>query len=141
MTSASVATKLACRSRWITCEATGAGFRFEPRADQLLDFRADVRERADRARDLADAQVFGGGREARQVAAGLFVPDGELQAERDGLGVHAVRAADLHRVLELERAALQHLAQTLRGRASRIADACCSSSACAVSTTSLEVRP
>ena len=57
------------------------------------------REGADRARDLADAQVFGRGSQARQIAARFFVPDGELQAERDGLGMHAVGAADLHGVL------------------------------------------
>ena len=87
------------------------GLQAQPRADLFLRFRADVRERPHRARNLAHAQIFRRGAQPRQIAPGLFVPDGELQAERDGLGVNAVRAADLHRVLELERAALQHLAQ------------------------------
>jgi hypothetical protein len=43
-----------------------------------------------------------------QIALHLFVPDGQLQPEGNRLGVHAVRAADLHRVLELERAPLEH---------------------------------
>ena len=79
--------------------------------------------------------------QARQIAAGLLVPDRELQAERDRLGVDAVRAADLHGVLELQRAALQHGAQLLADPRIRIAAACCSSSACAVSTTSFDVSP
>ena len=48
VTSASAATNAAWRSRWITCEATGAGFRSEARADALFGFRADVRRRCRR---------------------------------------------------------------------------------------------
>ena len=61
----------------------------------LFGFRSDVREGADRAGDLAHAQVFGRGAQALQVAPRFLVPDRELQSEGDGLGVHAVGAADL----------------------------------------------
>jgi len=45
--------------------------------------------------------------EAREVAAHLVVPQGDFEAEGDRLGVDAVRAADLRRVLEFEGAALE----------------------------------
>ena len=47
------------------------------------------------------------------IAPVLCVPDGQLPAERDGLGMDAVRAAHHRRVLELEGARLEHLAQAL----------------------------
>ena len=78
--------------------------------------------------------------EALDVAPRFRVPVGQLEAEGDGLGVDAVRAADHGRVLELQGAPLQHLASRCRSCA-MTADACRMSSACAVSTTSLEVRP
>ena len=74
------------------------------------------RERADGARGLADAHVFGGRAQAREVAPCFFVPDGELQSEGDRLGVDAVGAADLHGVAELEGAPLEDVAQLHRGR-------------------------
>ena len=63
-----------------------------------------------------------------------------LQAKGDGLGVNAVGAADLRRVLKFARALFEHFAEALqsasiRREASRIC------SACAVSTTSFEVSP
>ena len=60
---------------------------------------------------LPDAQIFGGGFEALVIPPGFLIPDGELEAESDGLGVHAVRAADLHGVLEFKCAALENVAQ------------------------------
>ena len=90
------------------------GLQAEPLADALLDFRADVGEGAHRAGDLADPQVLGGGAQARQVAPGLLIPDGQLEPEGDGLGVDAVGAADLHGVLEFQGAPLQHFAQVLQ---------------------------
>ena len=76
-------------------------------ADRFLDLGADVGEGADGARDLADAHVLRGGFQPLNVAARLFVPDGKFQTEGDGFGMDAVCAADLHRVLEFERAALE----------------------------------
>ena len=64
-----------------------------------------MREGADGARSFSDAQVFGGGAQSSQSAAGLFVPDGEFKTEGDGLGVDAVGAADLDGVLKFESAA------------------------------------
>ena len=64
-----------------------------------------MREGADRARSFSHAQVFGGGAQTGEAAAGLFVPDGEFKTERDGLGVDPMRAADLDGVLKFEGAA------------------------------------
>src|ERR1700678_1140384 len=61
-----------------------------------------VTEGADGSRELADAEVFGGGVEAGEVALHLGVPEEELEAEGGGLGVDAVGAADDGSVLELD---------------------------------------
>ncbi len=61
-----------------------------------------VAEGADRAGELADAEVFGGGVEAGEVALHLRVPEQQFEAEGGGFGVDAVGAADDGRVLELE---------------------------------------
>ena len=80
-------------------------------ADQVLDARVDVVVGAHGAADLADRGVHRDHAHALQVAADLERPDAELHAERDGLGVDAVRAPDLDRVAELERPPLEYLAQ------------------------------
>ena len=100
-----------------------------------------MRECSDRARNLAHAQIFRRGFEALQIASRFLVPDGELQAEGDRLGVNAMRAADLHGVLELERAPLEHLAQLFHARDAESCEAWRICSACAVSTTSVDVIP
>ena len=51
---ASVVMNSACRSRCRTCDETGAGAQPELRADGLLDLGRQVRERADRAGELAE---------------------------------------------------------------------------------------
>jgi hypothetical protein len=48
------------------------------------------------------------------VPAGFFVPNGQLKAERDRLAMDAVRAADHHRVLVLQRLPLQDDDQLLK---------------------------
>ena len=78
------------------------GLQTQPRADLLFHVGTDVRERSDRARNLAHPQIFRRGFETPLIAPRFLVPDGELQAERDGLGVDAVRAADLHGVFEFD---------------------------------------
>ena len=65
----------------------------------------------DGAADLADGGHAGDEAQALEVAADLEGPHAELHAEGDGLGVDAVRAADLHGVAELEGAPLEHLPQ------------------------------
>ena len=77
---------------------------------------------------------------ARGVAAIFRVPVGDFQAESDRLGVNAVRAADFRRVLEFPRALFENFAE-LAISFSISCEASRTSSACAVSTTSLEVRP
>ena len=49
----------------------GGGLQTQPLADALFDLGADVGEGSDGAGDLADAQIFGGGFEALQIAARL----------------------------------------------------------------------
>ena len=76
----------------------------------------EVAEGADGAGELADAQVFGGGVEAGEVALHLGVPVEQLEAEGGGLGVDAVGAADDGRVLELDGAALEDVERERRCR-------------------------
>ena len=85
----------------------------EPRADRLLDRGRQVGERADRAGDLADRGFLERAREAHALPAHLLGEHEQLEAERGGLGVHAVGAADARGVLELARAPHQHAAQAL----------------------------
>ena len=109
--SARAATKAAWRSRWITCEATGAGFR-SSRAQMRSSTSGPMCAKVPTAPEvLPTRRSSAAARSACQVAAGFLVPDGQLQPEGDRLGVHAVGAADLHGVLELQGAPLQHGAQ------------------------------
>ena len=88
----------------------------EPRAHRLLHRGRQVRERADGARDLADRGLLERAREPHALAAHLLGEHEQLEAERGGLGVHAVGAADARRVLELARAPHEHAAQALDAR-------------------------
>ena len=85
----------------------GDGGEAEFFADGFLMLGLEVAECADGAGELADAQVFGGGVEAGEVALHLGVPEEELEAEGGGLGVDAVGAADDGGVLELDGAGFQ----------------------------------
>ena len=85
----------------------GDGFETEFVADGFFVLGLEVAEGADGAGELADAEVFGGGVEAGEVALHLGVPEQELEAEGGGFGVDAVGAADDGGVLELEGAALE----------------------------------
>ena len=85
----------------MTCDGNGGDFKPEALADLLFVLRIEVRAVADRAGELADAHLLGGHLEALDVALHLGVPVGKLQAEGDRLGMDAVGAADLRRVLEL----------------------------------------
>ena len=48
----------ACRSRWTICVEMCAGLQTELLADVALDARIEMRVRADRAAELADADAF-----------------------------------------------------------------------------------
>ena len=97
-------------------------------------------ECSDRAGKLAHAQIFGGGLEARDIALRLRIPVGDFESEGDGLGVDAVGPPDHGSVFELPRATFEHIGEPLQvARNQR--EACWMSNACAVSTTSFEVRP
>src|SRR6266571_4653752 len=54
--------------------------------------------------------------EALLIAAIFGKPVGDLETESNGLGVHAMSAADLRRVLKFVRALFQHLSETLEPR-------------------------
>src|SRR6266567_2648 len=51
--------------------------------------------------------------EALLIAAIFGKPVGDLETESNGLGVHAMSAADLRRVLKFVRALFQHFTETL----------------------------
>jgi hypothetical protein len=104
----------------MTCVETGAGSK-PRRADPLLDLRVEVRERADRAADLADGHARPRARQTLAVAARLVEPEREGEPERGRLGVDAVRAADLRRVLEFKRAPPQDFEQRVNFREQQIA--------------------
>ena len=70
-----------------------------------------MRKRADCAADLSHRNCFARAQQALAIAAHLVEPERESQTKRSRLSVNAVRAPDLRRVLELERATLQRLDQ------------------------------
>src|SRR3546814_5842040 len=77
--------------------------------DMGLDAGVDIGECADRAGNGAGGDIVARGDETGAVARKFGISLGELQAERDRLGVNAVAAADGGGQLVLEGAALQHL--------------------------------
>ena len=83
----------------------------EALADFLFDLRTKMRAGADRAGNFTDGDLLRGDLKAREVAAIFGVPIGDLQAEGDGLGVNAVRAADFRRVFEFPGAPLENFAE------------------------------
>ncbi len=85
----------------------------EVAAHLLLDLGLHVRELADGARQLADGHGLAGAPQPLEVPPGLHVPDGDLQPERRGFGVHAVGAADDQRVLVPHGEHAQRAAQPL----------------------------
>ena len=80
-----------------------------------------MREGADRPGDLPDADHFARARDALDVALHLGVPEGQLQAKRHDLGVHAMRAADHRRVLVLFSAGLDRAAERRQVREDQVA--------------------
>jgi hypothetical protein len=89
-------------------------FQSQPRADLLFEFRREMREDANCARELAHTHVFRSGHEPRNVALRLGIPVGDLEAECDGLSVNAVSAPDHGSVLKLPRASLQNFGEALQ---------------------------
>ena len=75
--------------------------------DMRFHARIDLREGADRARDRAGRDFLAGGDQPLAGAGKFRIGVGELQPERDGLGMDAVGAADGRRHLVLEGALLQ----------------------------------
>ena len=66
-----------------------------------------MRERAHRTGERADSDLLPNVRQTIPVPAGFFVPNSQFEAERDRFAMHAVRTADHHRVLILQRLPLQ----------------------------------
>jgi len=79
--------------------------------DFLLVLRFEVGCVSHRAGKLADTHLLGRKLKALDVALHLRIPVGQLEAERNRLGVDSVGAADRGSVLELPGAPLQHLAK------------------------------
>jgi hypothetical protein len=72
----------------------GRRLQAEPLADARLDRRIQVRERADRTRDLPHRDHPARAQHALEIPLQLGVPQRELQPERHRLCVHAVRPPD-----------------------------------------------
>ena len=72
-------------------------------ADVALDGRRQMSEGAHGARELAHGHDLPRARDPRHVPIELGVPQRQLQAQRHGLGVHAVRAPDHRRAAVLLR--------------------------------------
>ena len=83
----------------------------EPLADVGFDLRRQMREGADGARQLADADDRARAAYALDVAADLGVPERQLQPERHRLRVDAVGPPDHRRVPMLERPVADGLGQ------------------------------
>jgi hypothetical protein len=83
----------------------------QPFAHALFQFGAEVGEGAYGSGKFPHAHIFSGEAKALDIALGLGIPVGQLEAEGDGLGVDAVRAPDHWCVLELPSAALEHVRQ------------------------------
>ncbi len=73
-----------------------------------------MRENSYRAGKLSDSHVLGRRRKARNIALHLRIPVRQLESERDGLGMNAVRASNHRRVLELPGAAFEHLCEMFK---------------------------
>jgi len=91
----------------------GDGHNAEPKAfaDSLFHFRAEMRGVPDGAGNFSDSHLRGGFAEARDVALIFREPVGDFQAKRDGLGVHAVSAADLRRVAKFVSAQIENFSE------------------------------
>ncbi len=84
----------------------------EPFANGGFHFRPKMRGVAHCAGNFPHGHLPRGVPEAFQVAAVYGKPVGDFQTESDRLGMHAVRAADLRRVLKFARAALEYFSET-----------------------------
>src|SRR4051812_42537329 len=85
----------------------------EARANTLFGLGADVAEGANSSRNLADSHILGGLPEPGEAAERFVVPERDLEPKRNRFGMYAVGPADLDRVLELVRTALQDVEQAL----------------------------
>ncbi len=87
----------------------GDGVRREPQlgANVLFHFRPLMCERAHRTGELADGDLPPNVRQPLPVPAGFFVPNGQLEAERNRFTMNAVRPANHHRMLVLQRLPFQ----------------------------------
>ncbi len=80
-------------------------------ANISFDFRRYLREGADGAGNLSDADVLHRFLEALSMPGHFLVPKSKLETERNRFGVHAVRAPNHDRAFVFMRLAAQHLHQ------------------------------
>ena len=139
--SASVVQNSACRSRWMICVESVAGFQPKLLANGRSICRIEVRMRADRAAQFANANPLRGLRETFFRPAEFVEHQRELQPERDRLRVNAMAPADHRRHLESPRLVGDdaHAVRQIFQRGS--CDASVSCTASVVSRTSDDVSP
>ena len=126
----------------MTCDDTGVGLEAEPPADRRpRSTGRGARRCRRRRRSCRRARPRGRARTRSMLARQLGVPQRQLQAEGHQLGVDAVRAADHRRVPVLVGARLDRRRRAPPGSSRMRSQASTICSACAVSTTSDEVRP
>ena len=94
---ASAVSSSAWRSRWMTCDETGAGSRPSRRQTRASIAGSRCANMPTAPESLPTRHDVARARHAREVALQLGVPQRQLEAERHRLGVHAVRAADHRR--------------------------------------------
>src|SRR5258706_11108620 len=83
----------------------------QPLANAILNFRAEMRRVAHRARNLSHRHLRRGVSKSRDIALILRKPVGYFQSEGDRLRVNSVRAADLWRVSKFVSAQIEHFAE------------------------------
>ncbi len=79
----------------------------EPTANTLFSLRSDVAEGPDSARDLADAQILGGGAETSQISTDFVIEKRQFEPKSDGLCVDSVGPSNLDGVLKFQRPGLE----------------------------------
>src|SRR5580692_5357480 len=77
-------------------------------ADFLFDFGAKMRGIPNRAGNFPVGHAVRGFAKARNVSLVLCEPAGDFQAKGDGLGMHAMGAANLWRVLKFVSTKIEH---------------------------------
>jgi len=79
---------------WDDLSRDWLSFESEPRTHKGLDFRLDIRKRANCSGDFSECDLFTCLRETSAIAFHLSVPMGSFETEGDWFRMNAVRTAD-----------------------------------------------